>query len=75
MSDTSARATAPQRRKERQTDMMLYDHMDLRVSDLVKVRALYDAMLPAMGFRVSRRMAKTSIIISKPKTDRSPFSG
>ncbi len=30
--------------------MSLYDHIDLRVSDLAKVRALYDALLPAMGF-------------------------
>ena len=30
--------------------MTLYDHVDLRVSDLAKVRALYDALLPAMGF-------------------------
>jgi predicted lactoylglutathione lyase len=29
---------------------MLYDHIDLRVSELAKVRALYDALLPAMGF-------------------------
>jgi catechol 2,3-dioxygenase-like lactoylglutathione lyase family enzyme len=29
---------------------MLFDHVDLRVSDLAKVRALYDALLPAMGF-------------------------
>jgi catechol 2,3-dioxygenase-like lactoylglutathione lyase family enzyme len=30
--------------------MILYDHIDLRVSDLAKVRALYDVLLPAMGF-------------------------
>ncbi|HEY3676287.1 MAG TPA: VOC family protein [Candidatus Tumulicola sp.] len=29
---------------------MLYDHIDLRVSDLGKVRGLYDALLAAMGF-------------------------
>ena len=29
---------------------MLYDHVDLRVSDLEKVRPLYDALLPALGF-------------------------
>ncbi len=29
---------------------MLYDHVDLRVSDLLKVRTLYDSLLPAMGF-------------------------
>ena len=33
---------------------MLYDHVDLRVSDLTKTRKLYDSLLPAMGFsRVS----------------------
>jgi hypothetical protein len=30
--------------------MTLYDHVDLRVSDLARVRALYDLRLPAMGF-------------------------
>lgn len=29
---------------------MLVDHVDLRVSDLAKVRGLYDALLPAMGY-------------------------
>jgi predicted lactoylglutathione lyase len=29
---------------------MLFDHVDLRVSDLAKVRPLYDALLPAMGY-------------------------
>ncbi|HEY2475583.1 MAG TPA: VOC family protein [Candidatus Cybelea sp.] len=29
---------------------MLYDHVDLRVSNLAKARVLYDALLPAMGF-------------------------
>jgi catechol 2,3-dioxygenase-like lactoylglutathione lyase family enzyme len=29
---------------------MLFDHVDLRVSNLLKVRALYDALLPAMGY-------------------------
>ena len=28
---------------------MLYDHVDLRVSDLAKVRPLYDALMSAMG--------------------------
>jgi predicted lactoylglutathione lyase len=30
--------------------MSLYDHIDLRVSDLAEVRGLYDALLPAMGY-------------------------
>jgi catechol 2,3-dioxygenase-like lactoylglutathione lyase family enzyme len=29
---------------------MLFDHVDLRVSDLTKARGLYDALLPAMGY-------------------------
>jgi catechol 2,3-dioxygenase-like lactoylglutathione lyase family enzyme len=29
---------------------MLYDHVDLRVTELGNVRGLYDALLPAMGF-------------------------
>jgi catechol 2,3-dioxygenase-like lactoylglutathione lyase family enzyme len=29
---------------------MLIDHVDLRVSNFAKVRPLYDALLPAMGF-------------------------
>jgi catechol 2,3-dioxygenase-like lactoylglutathione lyase family enzyme len=29
---------------------MLHDHTDLRVSNLAKVRALYDALLPALGY-------------------------
>jgi predicted lactoylglutathione lyase len=33
---------------------MLFDHVDLRVTDLSRIRKLYDALLPAMGFtRVS----------------------
>ena len=28
---------------------MLYDHVDLRVSDIWKTRALYDSLLPALG--------------------------
>ncbi len=29
---------------------MLFDHVDLRVSDFAKTRPLYDALLPAMGY-------------------------
>jgi catechol 2,3-dioxygenase-like lactoylglutathione lyase family enzyme len=29
---------------------MLFDHVDLRVSDFSRVRPLYDALLPAMGY-------------------------
>jgi catechol 2,3-dioxygenase-like lactoylglutathione lyase family enzyme len=30
---------------------MLFDHVDLRVGDFDRVRRLYDALLPAMGYR------------------------
>jgi catechol 2,3-dioxygenase-like lactoylglutathione lyase family enzyme len=29
---------------------MLFDHVDLRVSNLARCRLLYDALLPAMGY-------------------------
>jgi len=29
---------------------MLFDHIDMRVRDLARVRPLYDALLPAMGY-------------------------
>ncbi len=29
---------------------MLFDHVDLRVSNLARCRKLYDALLPAMGY-------------------------
>ena len=54
---------------------MLFDHVDLRVSDLSKVRPLYDALLPAMGFS---RVAEDadSICYYQPGEDRSvPFFG
>ncbi|MBV9642587.1 MAG: VOC family protein [Verrucomicrobia bacterium] len=30
--------------------LLLYDHIDLRVSDLAKARPFYEAVLPALGF-------------------------
>jgi catechol 2,3-dioxygenase-like lactoylglutathione lyase family enzyme len=54
---------------------MLFDHVDLRVTDLAKVRPLYDALLPAMGFE---RVAEDadSICYYHPGDDRSnPFFG
>ncbi len=35
---------------QKELPVSLYDHIDLRVSDLAKVRKLYDALVPAMGF-------------------------
>jgi len=54
---------------------MLFDHIDLRVSDLGKVRKLYDALLPAMGY--SRIVEDAdSICYYRPGDDRSaPFLG
>jgi catechol 2,3-dioxygenase-like lactoylglutathione lyase family enzyme len=54
---------------------MLFDHADLRVSDFAKVRPLYDALLPAMGFS---RVAEDadSICYYHPGDDRAaPFFG
>jgi catechol 2,3-dioxygenase-like lactoylglutathione lyase family enzyme len=54
---------------------MLFDHVDLRVSDFSKVRQLYDALLPAMGFA---RIAEDSdsICYYRPGEERSaPFFG
>ena len=54
---------------------MLYDHIDLRVSSLAKVRELYDALLPAMGF--SRlEQDDEDVNYHRPQPDRSgPFFG
>jgi catechol 2,3-dioxygenase-like lactoylglutathione lyase family enzyme len=54
---------------------MLFDHVDLRVSNLAKTRRLYDALLPAMGF--SRIAADDeTVCYYQPAEDRSiPFFG
>ena len=54
---------------------MLYDHIDLRVSNLDEIRPLYDALLPAMGF--SDIVADSdSVCYYRPGGDRSnPFLG
>jgi catechol 2,3-dioxygenase-like lactoylglutathione lyase family enzyme len=52
---------------------MLFDHVDLRVTSLPKVRALYDALLPAMGFGRIVEDAE-SICYYEPTGDRTaPF--
>ncbi len=54
---------------------MLFDHVDLRVSDLAKVRRLYNTLLPAMGFTRVVEDAD-SICYYHPGDDRSePFFG
>ena len=51
---------------------MLFDHVDLRVSDLAKARTLYDALLPAMGYsRISEDA--DSICYYDPKSGDQPF--
>jgi len=52
---------------------VLFDHVDLRVSDFAKVRRLYDALLPAMGFTRIVEDAE-SICYYQPQNDRgAPF--
>jgi hypothetical protein len=54
---------------------MLYDHIDLRVSDLSKTRPLYDSLLPAMGFS-DIVVDCDSVCYYRPGGDRSnPFLG
>ncbi len=54
--------------------MTLFDHVDLRVGDFSKVRSLYDALLPAMGFSRLNEDAD-SICYYRPDGDRrDPFS-
>ncbi|MGB8519096.1 MAG: VOC family protein [Candidatus Tumulicola sp.] len=48
---------------------MPFDHIDLRVSDFAKVRKLYDALLPAMGFTRIVEDAE-SICYYQPQSDR-----
>ncbi len=52
---------------------MLFDHVDLRVSNLEKVRGLYDALLGAMGFTLTGQDA-TELAYYNPDAPRSsPF--
>jgi len=55
--------------------LVLYDHIDLRVSDLTKTRPLYDTLLPAMGFS-EIVVDSDSVCYYRPGGDRSnPFLG
>jgi predicted lactoylglutathione lyase len=52
---------------------MLFDHVDLRVSDLTKVRGLYDALMRAMGYSLIAE-DRTEICYLHPDGSRSkPF--
>lgn len=54
---------------------MLFDHVDLRVSDLSGTRRLYDALLPAMGYSRLGEDGQT-ICYYRPGDDRgAPFFG
>lgn len=54
---------------------MLFDHVDLRVSDLTRARNLYDSLLTAMGFTKIVQDAE-SICYYQPDDDRrKPFLG
>src|SRR5438270_7727122 len=54
---------------------MLFDHVDLRVSDLARVRPLYDALLAAMGFTRWDEI-EGCVNYHRPEHDRSmPFFG
>lgn len=53
---------------------MLFDHVDLRVKDLASARALYDALLPAMGYSRISEDAET-ICYYDPADRGRPFFG
>jgi catechol 2,3-dioxygenase-like lactoylglutathione lyase family enzyme len=54
---------------------MLFDHVDLRVSNLAKARGLYDAVLPALGYSRLGEDGQT-ICYYHPGDDRAaPFFG
>jgi|HubBroStandDraft_5_1064220.scaffolds.fasta_scaffold10820_4 catechol 2,3-dioxygenase-like lactoylglutathione lyase family enzyme len=54
---------------------MLYDHVDLRVSDITKTRNLYDTLLPALGC-TDLQEDSNSICYYAPGFDRKrPFFG
>jgi catechol 2,3-dioxygenase-like lactoylglutathione lyase family enzyme len=54
---------------------MLFDHVDLRVSDLARVRPLYDALLPACGFSRLDEDGR-NVNYHRPEPDRAqPFFG
>lgn len=54
---------------------MLYDHVDLRVTDLAKVRPLYDALLPALGFSLVDEDDENINYHQSPKRRDRPFFG
>jgi predicted lactoylglutathione lyase len=55
--------------------MSLYHHIDLRVSSLAKVRSLYDALLPAMGFSRLQEDGKNVKYYLEAEDRAQPFFG
>ena len=54
---------------------MLFDHVDLRVRDLDNVRALYDALLPAMKFSRVAQDAESICYYYEGDDRTNPFFG
>lgn len=52
---------------------MLLDHVDFRVSDFAKSRALYDALLPAMGYTKVNEDAESAGYHQPGETGAEPF--
>ena len=54
---------------------MLFDHVDLRVSDLRRARRLYDALLPAMGYPTIAAEEENVCYYAAGDTKAQPFFG
>jgi hypothetical protein len=54
---------------------MLFDHVDLRVTSLSKVRRLYDALLPAMGYPRIVEDADSICYYDEQRDRSAPFFG
>ena len=54
---------------------MLFDHVDFRVSGFAKVRKLYDALLPAMGYSEISEDEQTICYYSPGRDRAEPFFG
>lgn len=54
---------------------MLYDHVDLRVSNLARCRGLYDALMRAMGYPVANEDPETVTWYAQCDPKANPFFG
>jgi catechol 2,3-dioxygenase-like lactoylglutathione lyase family enzyme len=52
-----------------------YDHVDLRVKDLVRARKFYGSLLPALGFKVERSDADEGTFYVESATGPADFFG